>query len=418
MDSEPITHTEKQGPGQSLLLSRQAVFSPTLEVWGYELDYVQDQCERNGYLGCVKVLAGVVSALGETSCKNSRIMVGFSPRCLREGLPLLLPPEATIVRLDQKPSLSTLDYLTELHKLRAQGFSLALTYEAQSDILLKVLPLLDILSVELAAADGGDLLHLMDQVRGSGVQLLAKGLENDEQFQSAKQLGFDLFQGDFFKKPEVVSGRRFSSAQQARFQILKAAGSDVPNTEELAEAIECDVTISYRLLAYLNSAAFSLPCQVRSVRHAVMLLGWNQVRRWVRLIILTDFGAEGSTPELAVLCAHRARFLETAARELPDSGAEPDRLFIVGLFSLLEAMLQSPLAEILEDVALDSQTKSALLDADHPLQRWLRMAEYFEQADWDKLGVAVEQLGLDPMKTASCYYDALIWTNEFFAVTG
>ena len=169
-------------------------------------------------------------------------------------------------------------------------------------------------------------------------RMIAKRVESADDLSRAKDAGFALFHGFFFKRPQTETGRKISSSEITRIKLFEIIEKEEPDFDALAQAVEADVAISYRLLNFLNSANFSFATTVTSIRQAIVLAGWKPIRNWLRLIILTDMTPSEKTQELSYLSAHRAKLFETAAL----GGGyedESDKLFMLGLFSLLDAML-------------------------------------------------------------------------------
>jgi EAL and modified HD-GYP domain-containing signal transduction protein len=182
---------------------------------------------------------------------------------------------------------------------------------------------------------------------------------------------------------------------------------------ELAATIQADVSVSYRLLQLINSAAFGYK-DIDSIERAVVLLGWEKLKNWVYLVVLTDIQPKGKSSELPYLSTIRAKFLESAAQAHKVTDPKPQSLFLLGLFSLLDAMLDQPMSEVLEQLPLDAAISEALSGEDNELAPWLELARCFETGDWARLDRLVDSLGLDATATAGAYFEAIGWTKHFF----
>jgi EAL and modified HD-GYP domain-containing signal transduction protein len=231
-------------------------------------------------------------------------------------------------------------------------------------------------------------------------------------YERGKALGFRLFQGHYFQQPETVCTRTLSSSQFSRLKLLQAIEQADPDLRSLAETIRTDVALSYKLFGLLNSAHFSLPSPVRSVQQALALIGWEPLRTWIRLIILTDLTPAGKTSELPRSATLRGRFLELSAQGRAAPG--PEALFLVGLFSLLPAMLDQPMEQILEFLRLPAEVNAALLSREGGCAVWLTLAVAFEHADWAGVQAAITALGLEPLVVATAYAQAVEWTDTLF----
>lgn len=244
--------------------------------------------------------------------------------------------------------------------------------------------------------------------------LVAKRVEDHPTFDLARRLGFDLFQGFFFQKPETITCRKLSSIQVSRLKILKLIEEPEPDLMEIGEVIQADVSLSYRLLGFLNSAFFGFVQKVDSIKQALVLLGWKQLRNWLRLIILTDLTPPEKTSEIPLHSVQRARFLESVAGRHRGTGADPGRLFLLGLFSLLDALLDAPMHDIVDELPLTPELKAALCGEPNAQADWLALAASFERADWGRIEELIARLRLDPVEVACAYAEALEWAESLF----
>lgn len=210
-----------------------------------------------------------------------------------------------------------------------------------------------------------------------------------------------------------MPGRKLSSNQMSRLLLFRVLAKKDPEFDELASVIQSDVSISYRLLSFINSAAFSFTRKVESIKQALVLPGWKQIRSWLWLVILTDISPEEKTSELPYLSVIRAKFLERCADNHTISRVKIDSLYLLGLFSLLEAMLDLPMEEIAENLPLEDKIKDALCHKENEYSAWLDLARSFERGDWDRLDGIIEKLDLDPMLVANSYSEALVWAKSF-----
>jgi EAL and modified HD-GYP domain-containing signal transduction protein len=186
-----------------------------------------------------------------------------------------------------------------------------------------------------------------------------------------------------------------------------------PDIEKLAEIIQADATISFRLLTYLNSAAFAFSRKIQSIRQAIVLLGWDKVKNWLCVLLLTDMSPSKDAQELVLLSAQRGRCLENLAREYDYWGFDPGSLHLLGLFSLMDALLDLPMPEIVSGLPIDDKMKSALCgDANNEYLPLLRLAAYLEEGKWEDADRLIRQLNLDRDKVAAAFQNAIKWAGE------
>jgi c-di-GMP phosphodiesterase len=235
-------------------------------------------------------------------------------------------------------------------------------------------------------------------------KLLAEKVETQERFDLCKKLGFDFFQGYFFCSPRVIKGSRLPANRLPIIRLLAALNNAEATMEELEGLISQDVALSYRLLKYINSAFFGLSRDIESIRHALVLLGVRSVRRWATLISMA--AATDKPHELMVTAMVRAKMCELLAKALRAEATDP--YFTVGLFSVLDALMDAPMEKTLAALPLSAEVEAALLKRAGPLGKVLDAAVAYERADWERLAA----LDLPPAAIRRAYLDAIAWVDE------
>lgn len=398
--------------------ARQPVFTRAEELWGYEFFY-RDSLEAesaniaDSHLATLAVAASAFGGPMRDNHDTSRVLLTFPEQAVLEDVPLALPAGLTVVKLHE-PNVLTDELLAALQRLKAEGYMLALDDFSSQPAFKELYRKMDILILDALSLDSFDMKRMMAGAREFPAKVLAKRVEDRDRYAALATLGVDLYQGFFFQKPVNIPGRKLSSNEVSRLNLFRLLERTEPDFNELAAIVQTDVSISYRLLAYLNSAAFSFPQKIHSIKQAVVILGWTTVRNWLRLIILTDMVPHGKSPELVFTSAIRGKFLEKTCTGHAAPGCDAGGLFLLGLFSLLDALLDMPMAEVLDSVPLDAEIKSALCGEDSRLAPWLDLARCFENGNWEKLDADMQKLRLDPLVVARCYYDSLLWANSFF----
>jgi EAL and modified HD-GYP domain-containing signal transduction protein len=177
------------------------------------------------------------------------------------------------------------------------------------------------------------------------------------------------------------------------------------------DILQRDVSLTYRLLKYINSAAFGLNHKIESIKRAMILLGREQLLQWLRVVILSDMDNTSCGREVILLSAQRGRFLQLLALK-GECRLDSDAMFLLGFLSLLDVLLKQPLDELLPELPLEEEIKKGLIDKGHPCHRWLDLARYQERGDWDRVAELIEILNLDPAETALCFTKASLWAQE------
>jgi EAL and modified HD-GYP domain-containing signal transduction protein len=246
--------------------------------------------------------------------------------------------------------------------------------------------------------------------------LLAEKLEDLDTFHATRDLGFSLFQGFFFARPEIVPGRKFSSNQVAKLQLLQELGRPDFDVARLTDIIQTDPGLSYRLFRYINSVGFAVRTKVESVTRAITLLGELQIKQWLRVVLMSDLNPSPKTSELTFVSVHRARFLEMLAREAESVDRSPETMFTLGLFSLLDGLMDMPMGEILKNMPLDTVITQAMMERDHPLHLYLELCADYEHGRWLEAFTRLQEIGLDQEIADRLYMDSRLWTAKIMGL--
>ncbi len=397
--------------------ARQPIFSARKTVWGYELLYrgsLDDTYAAfdDNDIATLTVISNAIMNMPKGKESGRKVLIHFTKGSILREIPLALPPDTTVVEVDESLGDDP-ELVAALKKLKGQSYQIAVNNFRAKSAYLPLYKLADIVFVDILGKDRETVAALVAKTHSLPFMLAAKRVEELQQFEMAGELGFALFQGFFFEKPQIVPGRKLSSNQMSRLMLFNVLEKEDPDFAELAKVIESDVSISYRLLSFINSAAFGFTRKVESIKQALVLLGWKQIRSWLWLVILTDISPEDKSSELPYLSAIRGKFLERCVVNHSVTGVKADSLYLMGLFSLLEAMLDQPMTDIAENLPLDDKIKAALCHQENEYSIWLELARSFETGDWERMEAIVEKLELDPMAVANSYSEALVWVKSF-----
>ncbi len=273
----------------------------------------------------------------------------------------------------------------------------------------------DIIKVDILGMDSEPdrIREVAQKLAQYDCMLLAEKVEDNETFQICLEAGFSLFQGYFFAKPEIIPGKKITSSEITKLQLLKELGNPDFEVGKLARVIQADLSMSYRLFQYINSAGMGVRQKVESIQRAISLLGQRQLAQWLRVIIMSDLSPTKKAGEVAFLSVHRGRFLELSNDAAQKLGISPESMFLLGLFSLLDALLGKPMEEILEHVPLDEEVKAALIGSDdNKMSKLLALLTAYEHADWDTVHTLLTELNLAPENADKHYVQAMNWTQD------
>jgi EAL and modified HD-GYP domain-containing signal transduction protein len=227
-------------------------------------------------------------------------------------------------------------------------------------------------------------------------------------------MGFNLFQGYFFSKPEILKGRDISSVQMSLLQVMAEVNKDNFEFNKVEKIISRDVGISYKLLRYMNSAYYRRVCEISSIKQAIVLLGERGMRGFVSLMAMSKLAAD-KPDELVRSSVIRAKFCELMAQVKGD-GLDPSELFTMGLFSLIDAILDDTMENLLSKLPLTDEIKKALLEKDGKLYHYLELTIAYQTADWDKVSKIAKEIRIDESKLPEYFSEAVGWADGLTSI--
>jgi EAL and modified HD-GYP domain-containing signal transduction protein len=384
-----------------VLIARQPVYDLALRVVAYEL-LVQ---RRDGSSAAEEADASsTISEIGLNLVVGHSAYIPVSRAFLLEGYATALPSERTVLQVGPDLVLDKAARST-IEELVASGYQLALVDIEPGSQADQLLPFAHVVGLDVRGAERGDLRAEISRLRTYGATLLARGVEDHEHLELCQELGFDLLQGYFFCRPRVVSESGVVHVNKlARLQMLGELQKADIDFDSLQEIISRDVALSYNLLRFINSAFFALPRRVESIRDALVLLGLMNVRKWATLMTLAD--ADDKPQELVVTGIVRARMCEMLARAYQHKDAEG--FFTTGLFSVVDAITDTSMVELLAQLPLSREIIEALLNYEGQKGRILRAVIAYERGAFGELGE------LPPTRTplSDVYSEAVQWATE------
>ena len=403
------------------LLSRQPVLDPNHELVGYELKLqsVADAALPPAYDAsqAAALICAAYADLGINSALGKNIaFLRIDPGFIHDDAIEVLPPDAVVLELvlDAAPDERTLQ---RCRILRERRYPLALgNYTGLDERSRPLLTLLDVIKIDVRQHGDDGLAELAGPLARLPLKLLAKGVESRETMERCKKIGFQLFQGNYFARPEIVSGRRLLASQMSLIQLINLASRDT-DTAKIEDGFKHEPALAVNLLRIVNSVGYGLNRRVSSLRHAITLLGRRQLQRWLQLLLMTPAGGtpDASRSPLLQIAALRGRMMEMLIQQgYPRDGKLADQAFITGIMSMMPAALGLPMNEIFEQITLETSVMDALSSHAGALGKTLALLECFD-AD-DKQG-CLRVLGELPATNLSlntlnaCLVESLRWVN-------
>lgn len=403
---------------EKIFVARQPVFTSDMKIWGYELlfrhgEKAQAAMVTDGDQATAQVIADGYAIASAGLRAEAKALINFPRNLLVNLAPYVLPADRCVVEILETVQPEK-DVLAACKELKSQGYVLALDDFVGQPGFEPLLEIADLVKVDILHKRPAEVAGIARNLARYGVVLLAEKVENQDMFKVCQRLGFTYFQGFFFSKPEIVPGRKLASGETTKIKLLKELASPDTNIDRLEQIIQTDLSISYRLLRYINSAKFGLRTPVESIRRAVSMLGLQNLRQWLQVIVLSDISTTDRAHELVRLSAQRGRFLQLLAEE-HSAPFEPDSMFLLGFFSLLDAILDQQMGQVLEEISLDPMLRSVLSKAGNADSEWIILLEKLDRGDWSGLEAGASHLGLPFDLVDKAVMESSIWTHEIMA---
>lgn len=393
-------------------IGRQPILDAQQQILAYELLFRHDANAGSAVIeddvrSCTRVLLNTLNDMGaQWLLGDKKAFINVNAEVVLGDFIELLPAKRTVLEL--LPGLQADQALIDrLDALRKEGFEVSLS-SLEDPGLLALFPHADYIKIDVLKMGLEKSIALFNKLKGRPVTAIAEKVESLHEFEACKKAGFQMFQGFYFAHPETLSAKVIHPAYAVVLEILNLV-SRKADIKEIEAAFKHDVALSFKLLRYINSVGFGLSSEIQSIRHAITILGYDQLYRWLTLLMVTA-GDNTTPPALMRTAITRGRLTELLGAGYLSKN-ERDDLFIVGVFSMLDAMLEMPMEQALEKLNLTDAVTEALLHRTGVYGPFLQLAEATEGADVDKIRQLAESLVMDPDVVNKCHIDALSWTE-------
>jgi len=392
------------------LIARQPIFNSNQKLFAYELlfrgteghdiDQLEGDRATTSLLSATFLTEGIDRISGFKPC-----FINFTTELLLKKIPASFPSSKIVIEIleDVKPSAEIVSVCRELSQ---QGYTIALDDFVYARTLEPLIELADIIKIDIIATPLDTIRRtLYNLSRHKKIKLLAEKVETRHEFEQALKMGFTYFQGFFFSQPEILTIKELTTAKINLLQLLAEVTSKATSFSRLGQIISRDVAISYKLLRFLNSAWFYRLEKVKSINQAIAYLGEHELKHFLMLMIISEM-TTNKPQELVRLAIVRAKFCELLATASGRFGKQ-NNLFLLGLFSLLDAMLDTPLEYLLEELPIDDLIKQALLKESGPLRPYLDAVITHERREARECVQALEKIGVAIKDVNELYLQSL-----------
>lgn len=389
---------------KEIYFARQPIYNRNLEIEGYELFYRNAETDTTAQfldaeIATSQIVLNTVTEVGlDRIVGKHKAFINVARDFILDGhlqgfaMPQLVFEIVADIMVDEP-------LLQALRELRKQGCCFVLDDYVDNEAYQALLEIADYVKIDMLTTPEKEVRRLVSRLRPHKVMLMAERIETLSIQELCQTLRFNYLQGYHFSQPKLLKFQSVPTNQLAVLQLISKLHDPNIEIKKVEELISQDVSLTYKLLRYINSAYFNLPKRIDSIQRAVVMLGLKNIRSWVTLISLSNI--ENHRSDLITVALERAKMCELLADALKIK--QKDAGFTVGLLSVLDAMTQTPLEAILAALPLDEEINKALSHHEGPLGRILACTLAYERCDWDSL----DPMGLEPNQLNDAYMTAL-----------
>jgi EAL and modified HD-GYP domain-containing signal transduction protein len=394
---------------EDVFVGRQPILGPTLNTIGYEVLY--RNCEigqavfTDESVATATVLLNAYLDIGLEHVVGSHLaFLNIPKKFILERYCEALPKKRVVLEILENVE-PTPEVLEALHSLSNQGYTIALDDFVFNERFKPFLDIANIVKIDVLGKSKEQIQQEVAPLQNSHFRLLAEKVESREMYDLCKTLGFFYFQGYFFFKPDIIHCREIPTNRVALLELMyKIQDPHIP-LEGLIEHIRNDLSLSYKILRYVNSAYVGLPQKVNSIDHAACMVGIDRIRTWATLIIMAS--DETKAHEILVVALVRAKMCEQLGHRL--GSTTPEKFFTMGLLSVMDALYELPMSDIMEKLPLPEDVMEALVNGTGDMGMVLSCMKAYEEGEWMEL----KHLQLDPAIIRNYYLEAIDWANHF-----
>jgi EAL and modified HD-GYP domain-containing signal transduction protein len=412
---ESTPAVETQASIRDVFVARQPIFDDNDRLYAYELLY-RSGAQQNWANGmspeqmCNDTVIHALLSIGLAPLTNGTLaFVNMTRDFLLRNLYELFDPKTVVIELLETVEPDA-EVLEACRRVVAAGYTLALDDFVNAPGYAPLLEMASIVKLDVLGRDEADLKRTVEELRPYGLRFLAERVETAEVRDTCKRLGFTLFQGYYYSKPQIVSHRELSVEHTTMLRLMNLLDEPKATDTDIEDAFRSDPSLSYKLLRIANSAAFG-GRDVQSIAFALRMVGRKVLHRWLSLLLVSSVSSQsGIAGELVLAALVRARLCELVAQRAGRK-TEMGPAFLVGLFSLLDALLRMPMASIVARMAIAVDVRDALLSRSGPFAAMLALVEAQEKGDWQAVADAAAAVKIPAADMSLLYTEALTWAG-------
>ena len=393
-----------------LFLARQPIIGRDGKIFAYELLFRSGYSDRaeieDGGKATAKVIEHLISSLGiKRVLGNKKGFINIDESTNIISVVDILPADKIGFEILESSILSE-NFLALLKRLKDLGYELSLDDFVYSEEFIPYLDLVDYVKIDVLNKKSYPLEEALERIKKHNVKAIAEKVETHEVYEECYRMGFDYFQGFFFQKPQLLTSKTVEPAYTALIKLYNLLASEA-EVKELEKVFKRFSDLSVKLLQLINSAYYSLRQPIKSIRHAVLMLGYRNLTKWVLLLMFSLKGEDFSSDPLFEEASIRGFFMESLTRKVFNDEDLAGEAFITGLLSLIDVLLGVPMEEVVKSMMLEDQIRKALLEREGPLGDMLRLVEATRRNALDKVKPLMERYELTPSDLYSLQMEAI-----------
>ena len=409
------------GEKEKFFLGRQPILDRTQQIVGFELLFrsAESLLAANFLDTQVASASVILNALSDFGFQDvlgrHKGFFNVTHGMLMNDALELLPKERVVIELLETIMVDD-EVVARCRTLKSLGFTLALDDHIYTPSFHSIYQFIDIVKLDILMIHPEDLAGMVSKLRGWPLTLLAEKVESAEQYAICSELGFDLFQGYYFARPVVLKQNKVDVAKLTMLQLMEQVMADT-EISEIEETFKQNPGLTYNLLRLVNSVAIGLRVRIKTLRHALMVLGLEQLKRWITLALYASNDIRGVKSPLLEIAAMRGKLMELLVQSLPAQGGSErsDRAFMTGILSLIDVLFEVSMAELVDKLNLVHDVRAALLDRSGELGGLLLLAEKLEQADFAGVYEHLDKCGLSLDQLLAAQLETIAWSDRLSA---
>ena len=395
-----------------LLIARQPIFNRSLEVVAYELLYRSVQDKKNakvidGDFATTQVIVNTFSDIGLKDIVGNKIaFLNMTRNFLVGNIPIPFAPNQVILEVLENIQIDT-EVIQGVNGLAMDGYTIALDDVISAKQIAPLMDVANIIKIDLMGINQKELPQLVSRFKMYGHKLLAEKVETAAEYEYCHRLGFDMFQGYFLCKPKLLKGHRLDSSRLVLLRSLAKLQDPEATFESMEEIIGTDINLGYKLLKLVNSAYYFMSSEIKSIRQAIAIIGFEQLRGWITLLLMMS--VQNKPHELTVIALQRARMSELIAKAA--GYQDPESYFLAGMLTVLDALMDMPMAEIVEKLSLTPDIVDGLLYKKGKIGKVLDAILMYEQGEMG----AVFKTNIPTNVMKDIFLDSIKWVTDILS---